>query len=540
MANPFPSSDPADDPLSLFGPESETPGTNPARETSEPAAPKPAAKNAEPATTPHKPVAEFKPARLRVEPPETSVGGAPADADGNVFYPTASVLERLAAAVPEPAAASRDLAVEVMGPPPAAGSVSFDRIASLKGLGFVDGVALIQTTCDAVIAAGESVGVPELHGLYLTVDGEVILHGPPTGEPPARELALLLHQLVAPNLMPPAGRLFVGRWINNDTPGLTEFASELAYFARPNSRELLAALHTRCESSRPPAQIHRLEPRHRPAPVPQPPPDTEARPESERLSPFRAWLKFHKPEVLVAFVVLIAVTTTAIATLLSNPKPPDPKPPIESDAVAQNATPPQEPGTNAIPQTGPPVITAPPVSGNSSRNDRNKGSGGSGGNKGSGGSGGAGSPGPTRRAAAIPPPPLGRRRATAGQPSTAAIESQNAARNLPPEGPTAVLPSRQAPNLTIYSPKDAGVEPPRLRSAEIPELLIAGFERRTNQVELVISERGEVQQVHMIGAPQRMPDVMLLSRAKELLFDPAIRNGVPVRYRLILSWNVTP
>ena len=71
-------------------------------------------------------------------------------------------------------------------------------------------------------------------------------------------------------------------------------------------------------------------------------------------------------------------------------------------------------------------------------------------------------------------------------------------------------------------------------------MLIAGFEKRTNRVELVISERGDVQQARMIGPPQRMPDIMLLSRAKELLFDPAIRNGVPVRYRLILSWNVTP
>ena len=103
-----------------------------------------------------------------------------------------------------------------------------------------------------------------------------------------------------------------------------------------------------------------------------------------------------------------------------------------------------------------------------------------------------------------------------------------------------MLTSRAVPDLRIYSANDSGVEPPRLRSAEIPELLIAGFEKRTNKVELVISERGEVQQAHMIGPPQRMPDVMLLSRAKELLFDPAIRNGVPVRYRLILSWNVTP
>ena len=96
------------------------------------------------------------------------------------------------------------------------------------------------------------------------------------------------------------------------------------------------------------------------------------------------------------------------------------------------------------------------------------------------------------------------------------------------------------PDLRIYSVSDSGVEPPRLRSAEIPELLIAGFEKRTNEVELVISEKGEVQQARMVKAPQRMPDIMLLSRAKELRFDPAMRDGVPVRYKLLLTWNVTP
>jgi hypothetical protein len=79
-----------------------------------------------------------------------------------------------------------------------------------------------------------------------------------------------------------------------------------------------------------------------------------------------------------------------------------------------------------------------------------------------------------------------------------------------------------------------------MRSAELLEVLITGFDKRTNQVELIISERGEVQQARMIGPPQRMPDIMLLSRAKELQFDPAVKNGVPVRYRLKISWNVTP
>jgi len=366
--------------------------------------------------------------------------------------------------------------------------------------------------------------VPELHGLFLTADGEVVLHGPPTNEPPARELALLLHHLVAPNLMPPAGRLFVGRWINNDSsPELTEFASELAYFARPNSRELLGTLHARCDGIRASAQIHRLEPK-RPVAVPQPPAVGE-KTEPHRQPPLKAWMRSTKPLILVAVVVLIATTATAIATFLSNPAPGEAKPPVEEvptpveDAAGVLETPVPAGTKPSTPSFAPPASPARIPRGN-------------------GGSGNAGPP--SRRAAVIPPPPLGRRRTAGNQPTTASIESQNAARSVPVEGPTPVLPSSQVIDLRIYSANDAGVDPPRLRSAEIPELLIAGFERRTNRVELVISERGEVQQVHMIGAPQRMPDMMLLSRAKELLFDPAIRNGVPVRYRLTLSWNVTP
>ena len=92
----------------------------------------------------------------------------------------------------------------------------------------------------------------------------------------------------------------------------------------------------------------------------------------------------------------------------------------------------------------------------------------------------------------------------------------------------------------VYTVADSGIEPPVLLSAEIPEWLIQGFAVRQNSVEILIDERGEVQRVKMLGAPKRMPDVMLLSRAKEWVFTPATKDGVPVRYRLILSWNVTP
>ena len=94
--------------------------------------------------------------------------------------------------------------------------------------------------------------------------------------------------------------------------------------------------------------------------------------------------------------------------------------------------------------------------------------------------------------------------------------------------------------MRVYSAADSGVEPPKLLSTEIAEALIAGVPTRTNSVEAIISGRGEVERVRMLGPPQRIPDVMLLSRMKEWLFAPATKDGTAVRYRLILSWNVTP
>jgi hypothetical protein len=37
-----------------------------------------------------------------------------------------------------------------------------------------------------------------------------------------------------------------------------------------------------------------------------------------------------------------------------------------------------------------------------------------------------------------------------------------------------------------------------------------------------------------------MPDMMLLSGAKNWTFEPALKDGQSVRYRLELSWAATP
>jgi len=504
MANQLASGDHGDDPLALFGVENEI-----SRATVTNAA-KDGLRRVGPSRSPE---------RHDAEPAATAPSSAPelpTDGAGNVAYPTASVLQKMMGSVPEPVAASDDLSVEVLGPPAPEGSVSFDHVCAVKGLGFVEGVALIKTTCEALAAAGPSAGVPELHGLFLTGSGDVVLHGAPSGDPSPRELARLLHQLVAPDLMPPAGRLFVGRWINSDAKELSEFASELAYFARPNSRELLVALHGRCDGVV--AHIRPARPRQQAAKKAQP------KPEPKRPLTLAGWMQSHKPEVTAAVAVLAAATLTAIATLLWAPRTVEAsREPSENVApfVDENgdATDPSVTEASAPGLFGPPAASPPggnPKTRASAPRVR--------------------SSAPTNRAPAVAP--SARQRTAGGQ--APAIRSQDAAIGVPLQGPIPLLPSRPTPDLKIYTSLDSGVEPPRLRSAEIPELLIAGFEKRTNRIELVISERGEVQQAKMIGPPQRMPDIMLISRAKELLFDPAIRNGVPVRYRLILSWNVTP
>jgi len=76
--------------------------------------------------------------------------------------------------------------------------------------------------------------------------------------------------------------------------------------------------------------------------------------------------------------------------------------------------------------------------------------------------------------------------------------------------------------------------------AELPRPTVPGWSTATNTMELIIAENGSVERVKLLTAPQRMPDVMLLSRAKLWKFAPAVKDGHPVRYRLVMTWEVNP
>jgi hypothetical protein len=93
---------------------------------------------------------------------------------------------------------------------------------------------------------------------------------------------------------------------------------------------------------------------------------------------------------------------------------------------------------------------------------------------------------------------------------------------------------------TLYSKDDEDVRPPQLLYEQLPSPTIGGWTTRTNVIEVIVSETGAVERARFMATPQRMPDTFILSRAKVWNFSPAMKDGRPVRYRLLLSWEVNP
>lgn len=404
----------------------------------------------------------------------------------------------------------------VPAPAKVPGVVSLDRVVDAAPLRFVEGIAVVQALCAAVKEKGGiNAGMPDIRGVFLNEAGDVVAMTPPGAEPAAQELARLLHRLVPAESTPPVARLFVDRWTSATSTDLGTFASEIAYFARPNGRTLLTALHARCAG----VSGTQAAPIATPAIIPIARVE-ETRSEEEEKSAQRkkrvSWLESHKRHVFVAVAtVAIVVAATGLLTWFW---------PSRVAEAAQAATPTtSEATTNEAATSGKtgdvrlrsprakPLTTRPASQPTVAR--------------------------PGLRNSATPAAAPSLLTARSEQES---IEPALAPQSPPNSAPTAALASRLLPDMRIYSAGDAGIEPPKLRSAEILESLIAGFPTKTNSVEVIVDKAGKVERVRMQGPPQRIPDIMLLSRVKEWVFEPATKDGMAVRYRVLLSWDVTP
>ena len=134
-------------------------------------------------------------------------------------------------------------------------------------------------------------------------------------------------------------------------------------------------------------------------------------------------------------------------------------------------------------------------------------------------------------------------------PIVASVEPRVAAARAPePDPPAATLDDALVVNrptitdalLPIYSEDDRDVVPARLLTTQTSGPLFSGIRPDMNTMELVVSPSGRVETVRLMSPTKRMTDMLLLSGAKTWKFSPALREGQPVRYRTMFSWEITP
>jgi hypothetical protein len=93
-----------------------------------------------------------------------------------------------------------------------------------------------------------------------------------------------------------------------------------------------------------------------------------------------------------------------------------------------------------------------------------------------------------------------------------------------------------APGIVdTYGPTSEGVVAPEAVEPRLPHELPPDIKSdQLGRIELVVAVDGSVESVKLLGPPRNVKDALFLSVAKAWQFRPALKDGVPVRYRKII------
>jgi hypothetical protein len=84
----------------------------------------------------------------------------------------------------------------------------------------------------------------------------------------------------------------------------------------------------------------------------------------------------------------------------------------------------------------------------------------------------------------------------------------------------------------IYSAADENVAPPSMRRLQMPSEPKPGEVTGDSWIEVLVDERGQVAQVRLHSSNLSLNDRMIVSAAKAWQFEPALKDGNPVKYVL--------
>lgn len=368
--------------------------------------------------------------------------------------------------------------------------------------------------------------VPPFEAYTISADGAIRpLPGVKASAPPANQLGVALQALLADPAAPQALRE-AAAGAAQAPPGapFAPYVQALAYFERPDRARLLLFLAQRVVPELPEVdpqeELRRLEQRARERAESHKPPGAGARVSASLGRQWRRWRPALPAALLVAAVV--AVSWAAYRHPEARAKVTGPL--RQAVAWLRPATPPEAPPAEAPAEESPRAATSTAKRAESAPADV------------------AAQPegAATGDRASLSPgtstPPHGGR-----QPDEAPGEEPA----LPPirafEMETAAVPASSAAEAEagvvieglgrVYREGDAGVEPARIGRrylpADNPQDVPPG---RTGVFELVVDEKGQVERVRLLSADNRYQERMLLSAAKAWRFEPARRNGVPVKF----------
>jgi hypothetical protein len=370
---------------------------------------------------------------------------------------------------------------------------------------------------------------PTLEAAVLTPDGDVAIVGDGRlAGAVTSGLALALGALLEATPCPAELRHIVTANVGPapELDSVSAFARALMFFERPGRTEVLRDLAARAdaalERARATEELERLteRARHRalqPAPAPREDAAPAAAPAARR---------FLAPAA-VGLTVFLAVALAA-ATLFTKSKP-EPEPVVKAGPVEDEETAAVEPAPEAAGRPGPlpegnpgaeapgPRVPVPPA-------------------------GAAGAP----RAGGAPAPTAGTRSAPptegAAPPGSGAGKSPDRVRGSDVDvrvtergGAAVVPPASGGASRTVgrvFTAADSGVVAPILVKPHLPAEPPSDVPPwEVGTLELTVATSGAVEHVRLISPYNRYRERMLVAAAKAWLFQPATKDGRPVRFR---------
>jgi hypothetical protein len=99
--------------------------------------------------------------------------------------------------------------------------------------------------------------------------------------------------------------------------------------------------------------------------------------------------------------------------------------------------------------------------------------------------------------------------------------------------------ARSREDQRVYTEADAGITPPEALSRQLPMAPPVGVSKgQIGTLEMVISRSGQVEAIKLHTPLNRYHERMIVSAAKAWRYRPAVKEGKPVRYRLISTINL--